>query len=766
MVQQNKRSKKRSPIRVNRKQDRSLKKEKKKKHNGGRTLKKNRNKDKKKFKDFIQKGGAEGEVYTHFQKAIDDFMNGSEPDNTKDTFERIRDGKINQQATNNIWKPFTYGDSVGKYITFYHKSLPHQVINVNGINVRNDLYEMTNFYEFIGGESLFYDGFEWKTSEHYFQACKVLIGEGLFNPKDPYRYSDNTGNDQNYKNVKDQTGPMNAFKTARNYVRVNKKDSELSNVNWHGSSPFNALGIYGKDSSFDSLPGDITSDNTNNLKIAQPATVKYQICLCIVYQKFRQNDNLRKILMNLTSDPELIIVEDSRDNDDSWGNGYQAKDFNDHPIWTRFKGNTEENYYWTRNERLDGQKVIFAPFNRRGHRNNILGLILTSVGRLFNIINSKIESDFGKATDEQIHEFAEEWIKICKELKIAELFSIFPWEHWLYGLHRNHVPLLSHHIESGYDRQRYNYYPNGADDGYFNIVVENFKIGNNIGHKSDNFKAHRYDMNKGVNAGPFLFFIPSLGTLPTINFVKSDGEKPTKDVLGLFKFLRKKKLGNYVYLFIKGGIVNATQLETKIKTNNGEGVDVYIKRMYSGLVFLQDFKLINTLIYDNLTKDKIGDNRFTEHQGEYVALGPEGGIPLKKEGEPHEEDLNKQINDFLNGNDEGKRISFKRHIGGEDKNFHIRLGDQAHSSRMPINNSDTGIIQVNIKDDNSRIVLLKNLYDRLNMEGDTEAIGEYKDTEGHVVLSSGIKAVSPGELLTDPSGVKVFKSQPSQMKYF
>ena len=46
MVKQNKRSKKRSPIRVNRKQDRSLKKEKKKKHNGGRTLKKNRNKTK------------------------------------------------------------------------------------------------------------------------------------------------------------------------------------------------------------------------------------------------------------------------------------------------------------------------------------------------------------------------------------------------------------------------------------------------------------------------------------------------------------------------------------------------------------------------------------------------------------------------------------------------------------------------------------------------------------------------------------------------
>ena len=57
MVQQNKRSKKRSPIRVNRKQDRSLKKGKKKKHNGGRTLKKNK-KNKKNKKKRIQKGGA------------------------------------------------------------------------------------------------------------------------------------------------------------------------------------------------------------------------------------------------------------------------------------------------------------------------------------------------------------------------------------------------------------------------------------------------------------------------------------------------------------------------------------------------------------------------------------------------------------------------------------------------------------------------------------------------------------------------------------
>ena len=135
MVHERKRTNKRSPIRVNRKLDRSLKRVKKTKHNGGRTLKKNRkNKKKNKFKDYIQKGGA-NELYHYFSQNHPndgDIVNGISSDHR-------------------VYKPFTYEKLENKYVTFYHKDFNN--ISVGGtidVPFRGDLYEMTNFYEFTG----------------------------------------------------------------------------------------------------------------------------------------------------------------------------------------------------------------------------------------------------------------------------------------------------------------------------------------------------------------------------------------------------------------------------------------------------------------------------------------------------------------------------------------------------------------------------------------------------------------------------------------
>ena len=142
-----------------------------------------------------------------------------------------------------------------------------------------------------------------------------------------------------------------------------------------------------------------------------------------------------KLLLKLKGlTTEYILVEDSRSNDDSWGNGFRRKRGKE---WS-----SDSRYYqgrWTGKLKVSSPMFSPSPYNSDNHRNNILGITLTCLGKLF------IETtDVPHA--ENIKESCKQWSDILSGhlgYDVSDLFNIFPWEHWTTSLKRKNTSISS-----------------------------------------------------------------------------------------------------------------------------------------------------------------------------------------------------------------------------------------------------------------------------------------------------------------------------------
>jgi len=588
MVHERKRTNKRSPIRVNRKLDRSLKREKKKKHNGGRTLKKNR-KNKNKFKDYIQKGGS-GAVSLPRYKTYGTLLgerNYTNPDS---------------------WEPFTYqnpSDSGKKYLTFYHNSGP------------NSLYEFTNFFS----SPFNYDGVVWKTAEHYFQSCKSIVA---FHLDDSNNYRDDWLGTMRYYNSLNSAGEVFNAGSQINF------NTHLKPKFWGGFRPGENIGL------------------TGERYFKQPSALKYQIMLNALYQKFLQNNSFRDKLKQHTE--EYILVEDSRSNDDSWGNGFKRKRGKE---WS-----SEDPYYkglWTGQNIDETDGYSDTPYNSDNHRNNILGITLTCLGKLF----IKYDNPLGEGVD--IKEYCGKWIEILQGSSglgydVSDLFNIFPWEHWTTSLKRNNT----------------------------SIVKVNGMI-----QKLESAELNKYKTDVLENKNGYTSITQSINYDIKIEYGEVNGCE-------IFDYLIENKTSPlYTYYFTDTGYTKK-MLEEKGSRELKEFVkedEYYFMENYDGEITSDESFKIN-------------------ESTKFVALSENGHIfyePDKNAG------IILALNAYIDGN---KSSVYKFEIqkgSGEKDIFEVRFGEKAHSSRIPCEKSMSGIIQVNARTGDTRIVITKEMYSEIIM---------------------------------------------------
>lgn len=581
MVHERKRTNKRSPIRVNRKLDRSLKREKKKKHNGGRTLKKNRNKNKNKFKDYIQKGGADADVATEYK-----------------TYEDItRNYKIKDH-----WEPFTYQNPLNpekKYLTFYHNNGPES------------LYEFTNFFY----SPFTYDGVSWKTAEHYFQSCKSIVA---FHLDDSNDYRGGWSETMIYYNSLNAAGEV--F-NAGSQIDFN---THLKPKFWGGFRPGRNIGL------------------TEHEYFKQPAALKYQIMLNALYQKFLQNKRFRNKLKQLTE--TYILVEDSRSNDDSWGNGFKRKRGK---VWS-----SDPYYYkglWTGGEITEGYPNYSPkPYNSDNHRNNILGITLTCLGKLF----IEYDNPLGEGEGVDIKKCCDKWIEILRThlgYDVSDLFNIFPWEHWTTSLKRNNTSIVK-----------------------VNKMIQKLESPGLNKYKTD-VLTYQYGYASGI--GKIDYDIK-------INYGEVNGCE-------IFDYLISENISPlYTYYFTDTGYTK-TMLEEMEKKHFGIPLRTLLKN--DGYDFMEHYG------YNQQVDDTTEFVALSENDHKFYDSDKNAGIIEK-------------LNAYIGGDkDSVYEFEIQKEGGGGDE-FKVFFGQNAHSSRIPCEKSMSGIIQVNTETGDTRIVITKEMY--------------------------------------------------------
>lgn len=581
MVQQKKRTKKRSPIRVNRKKDRSLKRVKKNK----RTMKKNKNRNKK-----FMEGGA----LVQYEKPKHDVAS--------------------------TWEPFTYEYSGKKYLTFYHN------------NGRPDsLYEFTNFY----GSPFTYDGVNWPTAEHYFQSCKSIVA-GYLNENNDYT---NLSGSDTWKNKMLQYASLTSAGDVFNAGSRIDFNSQLKPKFWGGFRPGTRIGM-------------------NDGYFKQPSALKYQIMLNALYQKFTQNKRFRDLLVKYTTD--YILVEDSRSNDDSWGNGFKRKAGK---VW-----DTTDEYYkglWTG---LKGDMVgsdsrlSKTPYNCEDHRNNILGITLTCLGKLFISFGDTLPHEH---TDIKIS--CVEWLRILQiELgyDVSDLFNIFPWEHWTTSLKRKNTSLKQ--------------------------TLKNIE-----GTTFNSYKANVDKYKNGYGSG-----------INVINYIIRDlGEVNGCEIFDYLKSIQVSPF--YTYYFTDLGYTKK-MLEEIVSSITGGGSD---KDKLKGYLDSEKTPFMKDDNHELLNESDL--NNGVKQDTKFVALSDTGHYFFKdnnngeNENEKIREGLKKYFEDGTNF------IDLK-------SKFKIKFGLNARSVNVPCEKSMSGIVQENMNegDDkgNTRIVTTMRLYKEI-MDG-------------------------------------------------